>query len=262
MGEHGVGDIPCVPEVRWARHACPHNAWAGHRRKGGLVLRFVEERVTVMVLEIGFIITFLTGALNGDLYPVLTSLLCMVVVLIPLALRLRSQACLPWPFTMVAGTVLFLHAAGVAFYFYDTVWWWDILTHTAASVVLAIMIAMALPAVHQWFPWADVPDRLLPLATVLVVFTLGIIWEIAEFLLDQGLGTRMQYSLDDTALDLALDLLGGVIVAVIVSLRTDMFKQASHRAFGPWETACCGTLPLTGLAYENGTTEGRNYGPR
>lgn len=178
-------------------------------------------------------VTAMVGLVEGDPYPVFTSILGGGMVVLPLVLRHNKIAILPWWMTLVAGTVLLLHSAGIAFYLYDELWWWDILTHVMASVVLALVIALVLPSLSLWFPLVHIPARLVPFATIMSLIALGVIWEVAEFAFDVGLNTRMQYSLLDTVFDLSLDLLGGSIVALVVHLDVDRFHKASRMTFGP-----------------------------
>ena len=151
----------------------------------------------------------------------------------PSVLKRNGIAFLPWWMTLIAGTILLLHTAGIALYLYDRLWWWDILTHMTASIVLALIIALVLPSMSQWFPLIKIPGRLVPIATLTCLMSLGVIWEIVEFAFDIALGTRMQYSLQDTVFDLTLDLLGGSAVAILVSQNINEFEDASRRIFGP-----------------------------
>lgn len=151
----------------------------------------------------------------------------------PLVLKRSDIAILPWWTTLIAGTILLLHTAGIALYLYDRLWWWDILTHITASIVLALLIALILPSMSRWLPLVQIPGSLVPVATLTCLMSLGVIWEMVEFGFDISLGTRMQYSLQDTVFDLTLDLLGGLAVTILVSQNIDEFEDASHKTFGP-----------------------------
>lgn len=193
----------------------------------------MHEVLIALCFEICFLVTAIIGLEEGDLYPVLTSILSGGVVALPSVLKRNGIAFLPWWMTLIAGTILLLHTAGIALYLYDRLWWWDILTHMTASIVLALIIALVLPSMSQWLPLIKIPGRLAPIATLTCLISLGVIWEIVEFALDIALGTRMQYSLQDTVFDLTLDLLGGSAVAILVSQNINEFEDASRRIFGP-----------------------------
>jgi hypothetical protein len=156
-----------------------------------------------------------------------------VVIALPLILRRLDRVFLPWPVTLAAGTVLLLHSGGIALYLYDHLWWWDILTHTASAVILAMLIAVILMSFNLWFPQVNIPPRTLPFTTLACLLCLGVIWEIAEFAFDGGLDMHMQYSLNDTAVDLTMDLLGGGMVSLAMFGQLDQLRAASERMFGP-----------------------------
>ncbi|WP_053948782.1 hypothetical protein [Halolamina sediminis] len=103
-----------------------------------------------------------------------------------------------------------LHALGMLGR-YDSVWWWDHLTHTLSAALAAALLYAGLLVVA---PAAAVAG------TLLATFVLGILWEVGE-LFAREVAERydiepvlVHYGWRDTALDLVFDLVGaGVVVA-------------------------------------------------
>lgn len=111
----------------------------------------------------------------------------------------------------------FLHAVGMLGP-YDTVWWWDHVTHAVSAALVAAIVYAAL------FVWAAVPGSILAAATIGVTLALGVIWELIE-LVARDVGERygvepvlVHYGWRDTALDLVFDVVGALVV-VLFDLR-------------------------------------------
>lgn len=109
----------------------------------------------------------------------------------------------------------FLHCLGMLGW-YETVGWWDHLTHTASATLVAALLYAGLAATGS-FP-------ALAVVTVGSTLLVGVAWELVE-LLARRLGERfgnepvlVYYGRRDTALDLAFDAVGAVLV-VLFDLR-------------------------------------------
>ncbi|MFD1568126.1 hypothetical protein ACFSAU_11535, partial [Halolamina litorea] len=105
----------------------------------------------------------------------------------------------------------FLHSLGMLGR-YESVWWWDHLTHTLSAALLAALLYASLLVVA---PGVAV------VGTVVVTLTLGVVWEIGE-LLAREVASRydiepvlVHYGRRDTALDLVFDAVGTVLVVAL-----------------------------------------------
>lgn len=112
----------------------------------------------------------------------------------------------------------FLHAVGMLGP-YESVWWWDHITHTVSAGLVAALVYAAL---LSWVALPSTPAGILAVATVL---GLGVVWELLE-LLARVMGDRygiepvlVHYGWRDTALDLLFDAIG-VLAVVGMDLRT------------------------------------------
>jgi hypothetical protein len=114
------------------------------------------------------------------------------------------------------GLAGFLHSVGMLGP-YDTVWWWDHVTHTISAALLAALVYAALVVTGS-------DATTVAALTVLATFGLGLVWEGIE-LLARSLGNRygvepvlVNYGMRDTVLDLGFDLVGAALV-VLLDLR-------------------------------------------
>lgn len=100
---------------------------------------------------------------------------------------------------------------------YDSVWWWDNLSHTVSAALLAALVyAGVLVTVGE--SWAPL---VVAAATVGYTFAAGVVWELLE-LAARAAGERydidpvlVHYGWRDTALDLVFDVVGAVAVVAL-----------------------------------------------
>jgi hypothetical protein len=147
--------------------------------------------------------------------------------------------------TLWITVAVFLHAFGTAGLpgastnLYRSIWWWDHLTHTLSSTIVAAAGYATARAFELHSDGVSLPDRFMFVFILLFVLAFGVFWEVIEFGVTVAAsfsGTQavlVQYGLDDTMLDLLFDTLGGVIVAVWGTAHlTDLVGVLADR-FGP-----------------------------
>lgn len=115
------------------------------------------------------------------------------------------------PLTFVVAVAGFLHALGMLGR-YESVWWWDHLTHTLSAALLTALLYAGLLVLA---PGLAVAGALL--GTVL----LGVFWEVGE-LMGREIARRydiepvlVHYGGRDTALDLVFDLVGAALIVAL-----------------------------------------------
>ena len=147
--------------------------------------------------------------------------------------------------TLWITSAVFLHAIGTVGVpggggsFYRNVWWWDHLTHTLSSSIVAAAGYATARAFDQHSGAVRLPSRFMFVFILSFVVAFGVFWEVIEFALQSisaltGTGNILtQYGLDDTMLDLLFDALGGVIVAVWgTAYLTDVARALSSKFDG------------------------------
>lgn len=105
--------------------------------------------------------------------------------------------------------------------YYDLIWWWDIALHTSSGFLLGI-VGFLLVYVLNENKRVDLQlrPRFVALFAYLFAVTVGVIWEIFEFAMDNFFGTDMQKSLlgdnsglTDTMWDLIVDNVGALVIS-------------------------------------------------
>jgi len=110
----------------------------------------------------------------------------------------------------------FLHCLGMLG-LYESVTWWDHLTHTVSAALVAALLYAALVV-----GGADsgLPPLAVPGATLLLTVAVGVFWELVE-LVARNVGERfdidpvlVHYGWRDTVLDLGFDVFGALVVVL------------------------------------------------
>lgn len=159
------------------------------------------------------------GLVRGNVVLVVNGLLGVGVTLVPWLLRRYGGVEIARPFVLWIGVAVLAHTLGMAGP-YETIWWWDHLTHTLSAALLA-SLGYALARTLE----TETSEIRLPadfLLVFVVIFTLaaGVLWEVLEFLgrlATRSIGRQpilIQYGLQDTVLDLLFDGVGAIVVGL------------------------------------------------
>lgn len=111
-----------------------------------------------------------------------------------------------WP-----AAVLVIHVLASVFGWYDAIWWFDTPMHFAGGM------AIALSTYYYLQTDKETKTSLISFFQILVGTTAiaAIFWEFFEFTIDYFYQTHNQISIADTMKDLAMGLLGAIIIAII-----------------------------------------------
>jgi hypothetical protein len=170
--------------------------------------------VAVALLQVGIASVLLVAVHRRDAAAASNALVSLGVALLPAVLaataRLDSSPAIPlW--LAAAGL---LHSVGMLGP-YDSVWWWDHLTHTVSAALVAALIYAVLLVAHVRVPGGAA------VTTVLCTFVVGVLWELVELLardLGEEYGVQpvlVRYGRYDTAADLCFDVAAAVLVVVV-----------------------------------------------
>jgi len=158
---------------------------------------------------------FLFGLFNGDLYAAFSALFGLGMAMIPWFLKREKILTVPFELNLWIFIALFLHNLGVLVKFYDTIWWWDKMTHFLSTSMIAAFGFIGIVIVDKYIDAIYLPPKFLPFFIVVFVGAMGVLWEIIEFVIDKALNAGMQYSLSDTVIDLVFDNIAGIFVAIL-----------------------------------------------
>lgn len=149
--------------------------------------------------------------------------LILLSTFLPALFARRINVHIPPEFEVL--TIAFIFASlflGEARDYYSRFWWWDIALHTTSGGLLGVL-GLLLVYVLNETPRIDLHMRPAFVALFAFCFALavGAAWEIFEFSVDQFFGMNMQKpmlgdpsGLTDTMVDLMVDALGALLVAV------------------------------------------------
>jgi hypothetical protein len=103
---------------------------------------------------------------------------------------------------------------GEAFDFYHRFWWWDLALHGSAALGFGLIGFLLTLMLFEGDTFAA-PPWALALISFCIANTVGSVWEIFEFLMDQSFGLSMQKSgLPDTMGDLIINAAGASVAAI------------------------------------------------
>jgi ABC-type Fe3+-siderophore transport system permease subunit len=133
----------------------------------------------------------------------------------PLFFARKANVTLPPGF--IAAVVIFTFGTlflGEVGDFYQRFWWWDVVLHTGSAVAFGMIGTILVLLLLRGDKLNASPFLVAVLAFSFAV-SIGAIWEIFEFLMDQFFGLNMQKSgLVDTMHDLIVDCLGAFVGAL------------------------------------------------
>lgn len=206
-------------------------------------LRIIRKiiNVTVWVIfiaAIGRLVFGQTKNVQRGVFTVLQILLMLFVLNLPRFFK--GQFHIEIPFVIDISIVIFSFCGfilGDVFNFYSKIHGWDSVLHTLSGVILAIVAFEIIAFLDKTYTIPiSVSPFFLALTTVLFSLSLGALWEIGEYIVDDVLHTNSQQymettagavvseddiplvghaALTDTMKDLMLDLGGAVVVASI-----------------------------------------------
>ena len=136
---------------------------------------------------------------------------------IPILIERRIQVTLPWEVNFLIAISVFLHVAGYSHYLYVALYpYYDKFAHFVTSITVAVLGFVSILLINRF---SCTRLHRLQIFFYIIIFTMaiGAFWEIYEYLMDTFFGSYLvkplQHGLDDTMLDLIVDLFGGIIVA-------------------------------------------------
>ncbi|HUX31094.1 MAG TPA: hypothetical protein VMV78_10800 [Thiobacillus sp.] len=168
----------------------------------------------------------------------------MAVMFSPAVIGRRFHVHIPPEFQVLA--VLFAFAAlflGEIHSYYMRFWWWDIALHTSSGLLMGIL-GFLLVYVLNADERIDIHmrPRFMALFAFLFAVTVGTLWEVFEFAMDQIVGTNMQKpmlgdpsGLTDTMWDMIVNALGALTISALggwhMTQREQSFIEAWIRKF-------------------------------
>lgn len=140
----------------------------------------------------------------------------------PHIFRRRMEMEIPAEFHLMA--VIFTFASlylGEVQHFYQRLWWWDIALHITAGLLMGILGFLLVYILNETKRVElNMTSGFIAFFAFLFAVSIGTIWEIFEFAVDETLGTNMQKpmfgdlsGLTDTMWDMTVNAIGALIIS-------------------------------------------------
>jgi hypothetical protein len=188
-------------------------------RRTGLKYLGIVERLQIgisLLLQLAILVVVFGALFRQQWLIFITGSVVLALTFVPSAIERQFKVQLPIEFTLAACG--FLYAAfglGEVGGFYARFWWWDMLLHSFSALAMGLIGFLM---IYVFYMTHCVRIAPIYVATISFGFavTFGTLWEVFEFGMDWFFGFNMQKSgLPDTMTDLALDVVGGLIAAMI-----------------------------------------------
>ncbi len=182
------------------------------------------HRGTLIVLQSIMTVELLLLFRDGQWFNAFLVLAIMAITLSPALIGRRLRVYIPPEFQVLA--VVFVFAAlflGEIHSYYARFWWWDIALHTSSGLLMGILGFLLVYVLNE-NEHADLHMRPVFVALFAFLFsvTVGTLWEIFEFAMDQIIGTNMQKpmlgdpsGLTDTMWDMIVNALGALSISTL-----------------------------------------------
>jgi len=176
----------------------------------------MEERLKLAsrAMQAGMLGVALAGLVTSNFMWMPAAMISLFISAIPAILRRDLGLVLPVELNFWIVLALFLHVIGGFSGFYDNVPGWDHLTHAMSSSLVAALGFVFVVSVDKYVESISLPRSFLAFFIIMFTMAIGVIWELMEFANDQLTGSRLQYDLDDTMVDMMFDSLAGFIVGI------------------------------------------------
>ncbi len=175
-------------------------------------MQIKESRLIAQIVWLTLIAAVIAALVLGRWSMAFVATGTLALSLAPAVIARWMKIELPWPF--LSGIVVFIFASlflGEWLNFYELYWWWDIFLHTFSAIGFGLMGFVFIFALFEGDRYAA-PPWAIGFISMCVAISIGVLWEIFEYTMDQNFGTNMQKSgLRDTMWDLIMDTIGGFI---------------------------------------------------
>ncbi|MBC7142492.1 MAG: hypothetical protein H5U18_10110 [Rhodobacteraceae bacterium] len=189
--------------------------------------RLRSQPTVVQAIWTVLVVAFLVALITARWSLAFVSVATFALSLLPVLFQRRFGIRLPvrffgWIVVFVFATIFL----GEAFDFYNRLWWWDILLHGGSALAFGLIGFLFAFMLFEGDRYAA-PAWAIAFVSFCFALSIGAMWEIFEFAMDQLFGLNMQKNgLVDTMGDLIVDTLGAGIGA------TAGFFYLKGREFG------------------------------
>lgn len=165
--------------------------------------------IIIIALQIILLIEAAFALFSGNLMQMVIALATFGLTFAPYVFAKWVGIRLPRSFIVAIGVFLFATLfLGEVYDYYDRYWWWDVVLHFGSALSFGFLGFLFVFMLFEGDRFAA-PPWAIALLSASVALSIGAMWEIFEFFMDQSFGLNMQRSgLMDTMADLIVDTVG------------------------------------------------------
>lgn len=171
--------------------------------------------LVIIAIQLVLVVEAVTALVTGRLSVAFVAI--ATLVLIQLTRTATRWIGIVLPRSILAAIVVFIFATiflGEVADFYERFWWWDIAMHFGSALGFGMVAFLLIFMLFEGDRYAAPPGAMAFLSLCVAV-TIGVLWEVFEFAMDQLFGFNMQKSgLRDTMGDLIVNTVGGGVGAL------------------------------------------------
>jgi uncharacterized membrane protein YjjP (DUF1212 family) len=185
-----------------------------------------RQRQLTRAMEVALVGMLGIGFVSTDTGVIVNAAIALAVARLPGILERDFGIPMDAGLTLWITSAVFLHVIGsvgipgTSFTPYQSLWWYDHLTHGLSASVVAAAGYATVRALDVHSSTLYFPPEFTVVFIFLFVLAFGVLWEVIEFTIGSlsavlGIGSVLtQYGLEDTMLDLIFDTAGAAIVAI------------------------------------------------
>ncbi|MDH5019235.1 hypothetical protein [Halobacterium rubrum] len=198
-------------------------------------MRRKPATLLVRALQAGIAAIVVVGVATRNVAVVVNGVLGLAVTFLPVVLRRDYHLWLSPGASLLVAVAVFLHAAGMLGA-YDTVWWFDHLTHGLSAAVVAAAGYAAARALDEHRDDLHFPRSFLTVFIFLLTLALGVLWEVAEWAAREAAvalaldPVLVVYGVEDTVFDVVFNAVGALLAATLGA----RYLRADIDAVGVW----------------------------
>jgi len=164
-------------------------------------------------------LTFVFAFFNGRNLIFIVAFFGLFVTFIPILLKVLFGKTFPASleiitFLFIFGLLIFGGVRGL----YAEFWWWGVLFNFGAAIAMGF-VGLTIFHILNRTGYVKSSPVVFLFFTFCFAFTLGALWELFEFIIDNLFGFGLQLGLVDTMKDMTIDLIGALIVSFSGYLR-------------------------------------------
>ena len=186
---------------------------------GGVLFSYFLKSLMIVLLIISI--------LNRHLEWIFGTSLGIIVSFVPTILKRNYQITLPIVLDILITIALLLHIGGGILGAYNIANY-DTITHFVSSFLIAFLAFVVIYILDEYWDGLMMDKYAMAFVVVFATIAMGVIWEMNEWITDLIFGTQEQWGYNDTIKDLFIDMVAGIVMAII---GVSMIKRGSFDEF-------------------------------